>query len=130
MADKQLFDVVSFNSEKSSGVAITATTSGAPQTVVTMTTASLAAGTYNIGYAFQVTHSAKNQPLYFKLDGTYADTNFFANAAGDSDELNKNRAYFYPKEHAGGVITLSLVMYKPTGGATIDFADIVASRVA
>ena len=125
----ELFTTLSFDTEKVSAVAITATSDAAPQTVVTMTTGVLPVGTYNIGYSFQVTHSAKNQPMYFKLDGTYADANYFSNTAGDSDELNKNRAYFYPKEHAGGSIIISLLMYKPVGGATIDFADVVVHRV-
>ena len=129
MADKQLFDAAFNQFEKASGVVITATTSGAPQTVVTMTTPSLPAGDYSIGYSFQVTHSAKNQPLYFKTGGTFSDAAFFANSASDTDELHVNRFYGFPKTFAGGVITLSLLMYKPTGGATIDFGDVMVSRI-
>ena len=125
----ELFDIASFNTEKASAVTITATTSGAPQTVVTMTTPSLPLGVYNIGYSFQVTHSAKSQPVYFKTGGTYADALFFANTANDSDELNMNRSYFFPKEGVSGVVVLELLMYKPAGGATIDFADVVITRV-
>jgi len=129
MADKQLFDTAFNQFEKATAVAITATSDASPQTVVTMTTPSLPAGDYSIMYSFQVTHSGKNQPLYFKTGGTFADAEYFANSANDTDELHVNRLYGFPKSFAGGVITLSLLMYKPTGGATIDFADVVVSRV-
>lgn len=125
----ELFDVAFNQFEKVSAVNLAATSDASPQTVVTMTTPLLEAGDYNIVYSFQATHSAKNQPLFFKTGGTYADAAYFANSAGDNDELHVNRLYGFPKEHAGGAITLSLLMYKPTGTAVIDFADVVVSRV-
>ena len=130
MSDIEFFNVASFNFNKESAVVLTATSDASPQTVVTVTTPSLDLGTYAFGYAFQVTHSAKNQPLYFKLNGTYTDLSYFANSAGDSDELVLNRFYSYPKEAVSGVVTLNLLMYKPTGGATIDFCDVFVRRVA
>ena len=125
----ELFDIAFNQFGKVSAVNLTATSDASPQTVVTMTTPVLEAGDYMIFYSFQVTHGAKNQPLFFKTAGTYADAEYFANSASDSDELHVNRAYGFPKEHAGGVITLSLEMYKPTGSAVIDFADVMVTRV-
>ena len=125
----ELFDVAFNQFEKVSAVALTATSDASPQTIVTMTTPTLEAGDYTIIYSFQVTHSGKNQPLFFRTAGTYADTDYFANSASDTDELHVNRLYGYPKEHAGGPITLTLQMYKPVGAATIDFADVMISRI-
>ena len=130
MADIQLFDAASHHTAKASNVIITATTSGAPQTVVTMTTPILPAGTYNIVYAWQATFLARDKPLYFKLGGTFADAAFFANAAGTNTALHVNRLYGYPKVFAGGAITVSLEMYDPQADVVVDFADVVISRVA
>jgi len=129
MPDKQLFDLVSFNTEKASAVVITATNDSPAQTVVSLVTPSLPVGTYMLGYMFQITHSAKNQPLYFKTSGTYSDAAYFSNSASDNDELHVNRFYAYPIQWAGGVVTLELDMYKPVGGATVDFVDLVITRV-
>ena len=119
-----------FNTAKVSGVVLTSIDSGAPDTVVTMTTASLPAGTYQMYYSFQITFGLKNKTCYFKQGGTYSDAAFFAITAGDADELHKNRLYGFPKEHAGGPLTLSLEMYKiDTTAMTIDFADVVLVRV-
>ena len=126
----ELFSIASFDTEKASGITLTSISSGAPDTVVTMTTASLPAGEYVMYYAFQVTFGLKNKPLYFKQSGTYADANFFSISAADSDELNKNRLYGYPKTHPGGPITMTLDMYKIDATAmTVDFADVVVARV-
>ena len=125
----ELFDIAFNQFEKASGVTLTATSSGAPQTVVTMTTPSLPAGDYNIMYSFQVTHGSKNQPLYFKTGGTFSDAAYFSNSAADADENVQNRLYGFPKTFAGGVITLDRLMYKPTGTTIVDFADVMVSRV-
>ena len=129
MVDIDLFDAVTFRTAKVSGVSITATTEGTPQTVVTVTTESLPAGMYTLMYAWQATFLAKDRPLYFKIGGTYADANFFSNAPSGNNELRINRLYGYPKEHAGGPITLSLEMYDPLAQAVVDFADVVVRRV-
>ena len=127
----ELFDVASFNMEKASAVVVTSESDASPDTVVTMTTPSLPAGTYTINYSFQVTFTNKNQPGYFKTSGTYGDAAFFSISASDLDELHKNRLYGYPKVHAGGPITMSLDFYKAAGTAlTVDFADVAISRVA
>ena len=129
MIDVELFDEASFNTVKAVDVAITATTSGAPQTVVTMTTPSLPAGKYNIMYSWQATFAAKDRPLYFKTAGTFADDSFFSNAPGVNDALSMNRLYGFPKDHTGGSIILSLEMYDPLAEAVVDFCDVVVSRV-
>jgi len=129
MANKELFDVTDNQFQKSSVVLVTATAPGAPQTIVTMTTASLPAGDYTLYYSFQATHSAKNQPFFYKLDGTYPDAEYFSNSASDTDELHVNRLYGYPKPHAGGPITMTFLAYKPTGTVTLDFCDVVLTRV-
>ena len=130
MADVELFNVLAFETQNESAVAITATTSGAPQTVITLTTAALTAGTYMLGYSFQVTHAAQNRPLFFKISGTYADAAYFVNESSGNNQLNLNRAYMYPKSHAGGQITLALDMYEATATATIDLVDVFVHRVA
>lgn len=131
MADIELFTATAFNTNKVSAVPITATTSGAPQTVVTMTTPELAVGTYMIAYSFQVTHGAQNRPLFFKLSGTYPDAAYFVNESSGNNQLNMNRLYGYPTDLvAPGVITLSLDMYEATASATIDFADVWVNRIA
>jgi len=120
--------IESFAVAKASDIAITATSSGAPQTAVTVTQ-TLSAGWYMIGYSFQATHGAKNQPLYFKTGGTYTDAAFFANSANDNDELHVNRFYAFPKEFAGGELTLSVEVYKPVGTATLDFVDVIINKL-
>ena len=129
MADIEFFNVAFNQFEKATAVAITATSDASPQTVVTMTTPSLPAGDYMITYSFQATHSGKNQPMFYKIDGTYADANYFSNAASDNDQLHVNRLYGFPKAHAGGVITMTLLVYKPTGTVVCDFADVICTRI-
>ena len=123
----ELFDILTLDTAKVNAVDITATSDASPQTVISLTTPTLEDGFYMVGYSFQVTHGAKNQPLYFRVGGTLEDAAFFSNTAGDNDELHKNRAYFYPKQLSGSVL-LTLEMYKPTGSTTIDFADVFVSR--
>ena len=130
MADVELFDIATFHTEKASNVIVTATTSGAPQTVVTLTTPSLPAGTYNFVYAWQAQFFGKDRPLFFKIGGTYADAQFFSNASGSNNALHVNRLYGYPKVHAGGPVTMSLEMYDPLTEAIVEFCDVVISRVA
>ena len=126
----ELFDIASFGTSKAVNQTITATTSGAPQTIVTLTTPSLPAGKYNIAYSFQVTFGERNKQIYYKTGGTYADALFFAMSSRENDELHLNHSYFFPKDFAGGVITISLEMYYPSGAATvIDFADVFVTRV-
>jgi len=125
----ELFDILTHQFKKVSAVALSATSDAAPQTIVSITTPDLPAGNYFIYYSFQVTHSSRKKPLYFRLDGTYGDAEYFANSAGDNDELHLNRLYGYPKSHLGGVIDLSLFMYKPDGTAVVDFCDIGVRRI-
>lgn len=129
MDDKDLFEAATFNTVKVSAVAVSATSDASPDTIATLVTPSLPAGWYWIGYSFEVTHSAKNQPAYFKLSGTYTDDNYFSNSASDSDETNLNRQYGYPKDFAGGVITMNMLAYKPTGTVVFDFCDLFVHRV-
>ena len=126
----EFFDVAFNQFQKVSAVTLTATDLGSAQTIVTMTTPTLEMGDYSLLYSFQVTHDAKNQPLYFGTGGTFADAAFFANSAEDNDELHVNKFYGYPQSFAGGApIVLSLLMYKPIGTAIIDFADVMVSRI-
>ena len=129
--DQQLFDAVAFHTEKVSGVAVTATTGASPQTIVTMTTPSLPAGTYNLAYSFAVTFLDNNRPLHFGIGGTYADSDFYSVSSNVNNvTTHMNRLYGYPKDHTGGAITISLVAYDPLAEAVIDFADVIVSRVA
>ena len=130
MPDVELFSLLGLNTAKVSGVAVTATSDASPQTIATLNTPSLVAGTYMLAYSFQVTHSAKNQPLFFKTSGDASDAAYFTNSASVNDELHVNRFYAYPVVHAGGVYTLKLDAYKPIGGATFDFVDLMFNRVA
>ena len=125
----QLFDVVSFNTEKVSNIAITATASGAPQTVITMVTPVLPAGIYNVAYSWTATFQAKDRPLFFRLAGTFLDAVFYSNGCGQNDALNLNRLYGFPKDHPGGAITIELQMYDPHAEAVVDFCDVVVTRV-
>ena len=129
MANVQQFNVASFDTAKAVNVAITATAQGTPQTVVSVTTGALPAGKYNLLYAWQATFLAKDRPLYFKIGGDYADVEFFSEAPGVVNALYMNRLYGFPKDHAGGAITLSLEMYDPLGEAVVDFADVIVQRV-
>ena len=124
----ELLDILTFSTAKASGVALTATSDASPQTIVTLTTPDLAAGEYLFGYSFQVTHSGKNQPLFFKTGGDINDAAYFTNSASDTDELHVNRFYAYPYTHSGGVMTITLLAYKPTGTATFDFSDLMFTR--
>mgnify|MGYP000094094567 CR=1 FL=1 len=126
----ELFDIASFNTAKATTVPITSTTSGAPDTIVTMTTPSLAAGLYTLYYSFQITFGDRNLVVSYKFGGTYPDVQYFEIQAKDADVLHTNVLYGYPKDHAGGPITLSLLMFKEDVTAmTIDYADVVAARV-
>jgi len=116
-----------FNANKATGISVTATAAPGDE-VVSLVTASLPAGVYTVGYAFQVTFGGKNQPAYFALTGDLADASPFAISASDNDELHKNRLYGYPFDHAGGIITLGLNFYIPTGSLTVDYCDLVISR--
>jgi len=125
----ELFDIASYDTAKAAGIAITATTEGSPQTVVTLTTPNLPAGKYNIGYSWQATFQGKDRPLFFKIGGTLADAAFFSNAPGVNNALVYNRAYFFPKDYVGGVVTLSLEMYDPLAQAVVDFVDVSIARL-
>lgn len=130
MADVQHFDVSKYVKAKAAAIPVTATTEGAPQTLVTFTTGVLAAGVYSVGYSFQVTHAAKSRTFFFRVgEDSFPDARFFTETAGDSDSLNKNRAYNYPVDFPGGIVTLSLECYEPTATVIVDFVDIMLHRV-
>ena len=131
MADVQMFDVMNFHTAKASAVPVTATDEIGAQTVVSLVTPSLPAGLYMIDYAFQVTFSEKNKLMHFGLKGTFPDAELFGGAVTDNTELHANRRYGYPKQFAGGVVTMDLVMYKdPTMTSLVaDFADVFIQRV-
>ena len=116
--------------QKESAVDIPGTDEGGAITVVTMTTPTLPAGSYELGYAFQVAFDSKDKPVFFKLEGTFPDAAYFANAAGSNNAYHINRTYFYPKDYAGGIVTMTLKMYKTSGVTTVDFADLFIRRVA
>ena len=126
----ELFDVASYNTNKT--IETTLTSTAAPgQEVVALVTPNLPAGLYTIHYSFQCTFSAKDKAIWFGLTGDLADASMFTVASTGSDELNKNRLYGYPFSHAGGVLTLGLNFYKDAllATAVIDFADIAVQRV-
>jgi len=128
--DQQLFDAVSFGTAKASGITVTSEASGSPDTIVTMTTANLPAGTYFVAYSFEVLFGSKNQPAWFKLAGTFPDSDYFSISSADTDELNRNRMYGYPKVWGGGPVTLTLQMYKSAATTlTANFADVMLHRV-
>ena len=117
-----------FNANKATGISVTATAAPGDE-VVSLVTASLPAGVYTVGYAFQVTFGGKNQPAYFALTGDLADASPFAISASDNDELHKNRLYGYPfTQAATGAMTLGLNFYIPTGAVTVDYSDIIVTR--
>ena len=126
----EFFDVTTFNTTKASGILDIGDTY---QEVITMTTPVLEAGTYMIGYSFQVDfNGSKNKPMFFQLTGTYGDPTEFAEVAGDSDADHKNRLYGFPKDWAGGAITVGLNMKKDPGLGQLDcdFVDVSVHRVA
>ena len=101
------------------------------QTVSSVTLAGAPAGTYEIGYSFEVDFNAtKGKPLYFRLGGTYGDTTEFSTVA-EQDADKKNRYYTFPKVHAGGDIVVSLDMRKDATIGTLDvtFVDTIIRRV-
>lgn len=118
---------------KDSGVVVTGTNAGSATKVVELITPVLPAGTYHLGYSFQITFGAKGNEAFFKLDGTFPDTDYFTDIASDNalSALHRNRLYAYPKVFAGGVATLQLMMYMSGGvSLTADFADLFIQRVA
>ena len=88
------------------------------------------AGRYHLAYAFQATYLAKDRPLFYKMGGDYDDLEFFSYAPGVNEALHVNQLYGFPKDHPGGPITLSILMYDPLAEAVVDFADVVVTRVA
>ena len=123
---------LAFNSAKASAVVVTATTDPM-QEVVTMTTGDLPAGKYMLGYSFELNfNNNKNKPAYFSMGGTYGSATKFAVIATDVTADDLNRYYSFPKDHAGGPITISLLFQKDSGTdvQTVDFADVMVMRVA
>ena len=97
--------------------------------VVSLVTAALPAGKYLLQYSFQLTFGGKNLPAYFKTTGDKADAAAFAISASDNDELHKNRLYGYPFDWVGGVLTIGLNFYIPSGSVVINFSDVSVGRV-
>ena len=101
------------------------------QTVASVTLLGAVAGTYEIGYSFQVDfNGTKGKPLYFRLGGTYGDPTEFSTVSEQNAD-KKNRFYAFPKVHAGGDITVSLDMRKDAtiGTLDVDFVDTMIRRV-
>ena len=101
------------------------------QTVASVTLAGAPAGTYEVGYSFQIDfNGTKGKPVFFRMGGTYGDTTEFSSVA-EQDADKKNRFYMFPKVHAGGDIVVSLDMRKDATIGTLDvnFVDTIIRRV-
>ena len=125
----ELLDILSYATASGTNDHVVTATADPGEEIVSVTTGVLDAGKYALTYAFQVTFTGKNQPAYFKTTGDKNDAAFFAISASDNDELHKNRLYGYPFDWVGGVMTVGLNFYIPTGGVTVNFSDITISRV-
>jgi len=129
MATANIWDINNFNHEKVSAVLGIGETE---QTIVTLVTPNLPAGEYFIGYSFQVDYNGtKDKPAFFKLTGTFPDTDFFSGTAPANGD-KRNRMYGYPKVWAGGVMTINLVMHRDAAlpNFDCDFADVWVERKA
>jgi len=123
-------DVYTFYTQKESGLLNIGT---AFQEVITITTPSLAEGKYVIGYAFELNFdSQKNQPAIFQLTGTFGSATEFSSSIGDNDVGLKNRAYWFPKDWAGGPITVGINFKKSASFSAqldVNFVDVVVRYV-
>ncbi len=100
----------------------------------TLTTPPLPAGTYSIGYSFEVDFgSHRDKPLIFKLHGTYAGIDFAEAQPVGIDLNNKSRYYAFPKEVSeGAVITHGIEFYDYQGGNSlvVNWCDVFINRLA
>ena len=129
MANVKLFDYLSFNSNKATGITITSEADPG-EAAVSLTIQDLPAGTYKIAYAFQCTFGSKDKPCFFGLVGDNEDANMFAITSSANDALYMNRLYGYPFDWPGGAFSTALHFYKDSGTTfVVDYTDLVVSRV-
>ena len=122
----ELFDIARYEFDESTNISITS--GGALQSVASISlTAS--AGTYLIGYSFELNIVTKSQDVFFQLNGTYGDAQEFSLQAESASAL-KNRYYAFPKVHPGGTLTVGLSMRGSGTNFTVVFADAFFQRVA
>ena len=125
----EIFDLTEFHTGKVSGIIDIGTVN---QQIITFSTPSLDPGLYLIGYAFEAAfNEQKNQPLIYSLTGTYAGAEFSL-SIGDNDIGEVNNFYSFPKQWAGGVITIGLQARKSASFAQqldITFADVFVKRI-
>ena len=125
----ELFSILSSDLERVEDVPITATTPGAPQTVVSLVKTGLPAGKYRLGYVWQATFGQRDRPLYFRLSGSFPDTAFMSNSASSNDALTINRSFSFHKEFGGGSVNIDMEMYIPQGDVSLDFCALSLERV-
>jgi len=125
----ELFDVSKFYTVKVADILDIGTVD---QQIATLVTPSLDAGKYGIGYAFEANfNEQKNRPLIYSITGTFAGLEF-SESIGDNDVGAKSRYYAFPKDWAGGAITLGLQMRKSASFSAqldINFADVFVRRI-
>lgn len=123
----ELFDILEYAFDKQTVPDLSSTFT----TVASVTVAAAPAGTYEVGYAFEVDfNSDKNKPMYFRMGGTYGSVTEFSEVA-EANADKKNRHYMFPKVFAGGALTVSLDMRKDVSIGTLDvnFVDVIIKRV-
>ena len=102
------------------------------QTILTLTTPSLPAGEYTMGVAINAAfNEQKNRPMIWRVTGAMSVSEC-SDSIGDNDIGEKNRFYAYPKNFAGGVMTLVLEAKKSAAFSAqldINFADLIIRRI-
>ncbi len=92
------------------------------------------AGTYMIGYSFEVDFAAvKDKPLHFYTTLNNMDSDTFSESVSTADTLgNKSRYYTKPFVHVGGDIVwgISFLDYNGGNNFTIDTGSVMVFRVA
>lgn len=99
----------------------------------TLTTDALPAGTYMVGYSFEIDFQGnKDKPLLFRMTGTYAGEEFVESVPAASTHGFKSRFYLFPKiVTEGEVITHGLEFQdESSAGIIIDWCDVMIYRVA
>ena len=125
----RLYEYINMETEKGVGIL---NIGMSYQQLVTLTTENLEPGKYLIGYSWEGDfHEQKNRPFYTQLTGTFAGEEF-SDSIGDNDTGFKNRFYAFPKDWAGGVITLGVQGKKDSlfsAQMDITFIDVFVLRV-
>lgn len=126
----KLYDYAKMHDQKATAILNIGTTY---QQATTLVTPNLEAGKYMIAVSWEADFNGqKNKPMISQMTGTFAGTEWY-DSVGDGDDGVKTRYYAFPKDWAGGAITVGLQVKKDplfTANLDLNFIDVMVNRVA